>query len=255
MAELPDLPLDDLRGPGPGLLVVGRMPGDLDGVDDGRERVAELVGEHGQELVLAPIRLPELVLDPPQLGDVRERGDEADHRAPRVRDRARAEQQAVALPIAAFEADLGAADRLAGEDPADPGRRRGLVVGAFRPGTGAEREGRVEGEADRVPAAEPPRGGPGADQRARAVADDDGVDRLLQDRARQPFRRRHLGQPPLVGEVGDDQADDVRLLVEPLAVRCTGTTTPSLRSSSASPRPSGRRAMTSSRTGREEVAM
>ena len=50
---------------------------ELDGVADGGERVAQLVGEHGQELVLAAVGLrqlgepsPELLLQPLPLGDV-----------------------------------------------------------------------------------------------------------------------------------------------------------------------------------------
>jgi hypothetical protein len=57
--ELPGLPLDD--GPGPDQGWVGRPAGpeDLDRVLDGGQRVAQLVGQDGQKLVLLPVGLPQ----------------------------------------------------------------------------------------------------------------------------------------------------------------------------------------------------
>src|SRR5260370_875869 len=43
---------------------------DLNGIADGGERVAELVGEHGQKLVLAPVRLAQRLLGALPLRDV-----------------------------------------------------------------------------------------------------------------------------------------------------------------------------------------
>ena len=43
-----------------------------DGVADRRERVAQLVGEHRQELVLPPVGLPERLLGSLPVGDVRD---------------------------------------------------------------------------------------------------------------------------------------------------------------------------------------
>ena len=51
--ELPDLPLDDLAAPV--LDVLGlRVHQELDGVGDRGQRIAQLMGQHGQELVLPP---------------------------------------------------------------------------------------------------------------------------------------------------------------------------------------------------------
>ena len=47
-----------------------RPPGELHGVADGGERVAELVGEHREELVLAAVRFFQGLLDSFPLGDV-----------------------------------------------------------------------------------------------------------------------------------------------------------------------------------------
>jgi hypothetical protein len=51
---------------------------DLDGVPDGSEGIPQLVGEGGQELVLAPVGLAQGVLDPFLVRDVHARPDVAD---------------------------------------------------------------------------------------------------------------------------------------------------------------------------------
>ena len=56
--ELSHLPLDDVARPVAALLVGGQLE-DGHGVVDGGERVAELVGQHGQELILAAVVLAE----------------------------------------------------------------------------------------------------------------------------------------------------------------------------------------------------
>ena len=67
-------------------LAVGRsrLLDDLDGVQDRRQRVAQLVGQHGQELVLAPVGVPQLLLGPLPLGDVLAGADHADRLARRA---------------------------------------------------------------------------------------------------------------------------------------------------------------------------
>ena len=67
--ELPDLPLDDVAGPVAALLVGGHLE-DGHGVVDRGERVAQLVGEHRQELVLVAVVLAEGLGLPLPLGEV-----------------------------------------------------------------------------------------------------------------------------------------------------------------------------------------
>jgi hypothetical protein len=50
------LPFDGLASLRAGCIVVLRQPQDLQGIADGRERIAELMGQGGQEFILAPSR-------------------------------------------------------------------------------------------------------------------------------------------------------------------------------------------------------
>ena len=56
-----DLPLDDAAGLLDDRVVGPHLPQDAQGVEDGRERVAELVGQQGHELFLAPVGLGQAV--------------------------------------------------------------------------------------------------------------------------------------------------------------------------------------------------
>ena len=73
--ELLRLPADHLAGPGELLVGAGRL-GDLHGAVDRGQGVAQLVGEHGEELVLAAVVLAELLVEPGVLdGDAGHLGD------------------------------------------------------------------------------------------------------------------------------------------------------------------------------------
>ena len=58
-SEVPALAFDDVDAPGGVAHLAGRLAEDGDGVADRGERIAELVGQHRQELVLAAIGLAE----------------------------------------------------------------------------------------------------------------------------------------------------------------------------------------------------
>ena len=60
--EVRDLPLDDLAHPGDARVVRRHLVEHLRGRDDRRERIAQLVRQHREELVLAPVRFLELLL-------------------------------------------------------------------------------------------------------------------------------------------------------------------------------------------------
>ena len=60
--ELPDLPVDDRLGPSRLLAAGHGAVEDVEAVLDGRERVAQFVGEDGQELVLVPVGLAQFLV-------------------------------------------------------------------------------------------------------------------------------------------------------------------------------------------------
>ena len=69
--HLPKLPFHDVAGLRPcPCVALSREPHDLEGVAEGAERAAQLVGEGGQELVLVTVGLPQGLLDADALGDV-----------------------------------------------------------------------------------------------------------------------------------------------------------------------------------------
>ena len=65
--QVGDLPLDDLPGPLRLLAAGHRAAEDVEAVSDRRERIAQLVGEHRQELGLAPVGLGQGLPGPKQL--------------------------------------------------------------------------------------------------------------------------------------------------------------------------------------------
>jgi hypothetical protein len=68
--ELPHLPLDDIARPVAALLVGGQLE-DGHRIIDGGERVTKLMGQHGQELILAAVTLAEGLGLPLPFGEVR----------------------------------------------------------------------------------------------------------------------------------------------------------------------------------------
>jgi hypothetical protein len=123
------LPVEDVARARGHLLGNAWSPEQVGGVEHGAERVAQLVGQHGQELVLALVGLPErqhhltqLLLRPPPLGDVPAHPDQ-----PLGHTGGTAQE----APVRFHPAHLaGRAD-----DPVDD-----VVVGAFldRPGDGRQ---------------------------------------------------------------------------------------------------------------------
>src|SRR6185295_19576796 len=111
--EVDDLPLDGLASPRP--LLVGGSEGahDVEAGADRRQWVAQLVAEHGQELVLAPAGLAERRLGPFAIGDVAvdpRRPHEATHR---VADRREGEGDVEPLAVLAHPRGLEGLDPLA----------------------------------------------------------------------------------------------------------------------------------------------
>ena len=107
----------------------------LHGVADGRERVPQLVGEHGQELVLAAVGLAEgdeqafpLRLDLPALRDVQERADAAARPPLLVEQRRHALEQLQDGPVVEDDVDLHVA---LGDAPGRRGLHRQLVDPKF----------------------------------------------------------------------------------------------------------------------------
>ena len=89
--HVPDLPPDHLAGHRRGLGVVRGQAEDLDGAEDGRHGIAQLVRQHRQEFVLAPIGLLQLreragpfAFQLPAMGVVGDDRHAAVHAAPRV---------------------------------------------------------------------------------------------------------------------------------------------------------------------------
>ena len=68
--HVPELPLHHGPGLGDGVGVAGREPHHLQAVAERGQRVAQLVGQQGEELVLPPVLLPQGVLHPPPFRDV-----------------------------------------------------------------------------------------------------------------------------------------------------------------------------------------
>ena len=96
------------------LLVVGRRRvQDLDGVEDRRQRIAQLVRQHRQELVLAAIGLAQLLLGALALGDVLAGADACGSacRRRRARSRSRCAAAAPSRPAARCESPTRTARR------------------------------------------------------------------------------------------------------------------------------------------------
>ncbi len=122
-----ELPLHHVPGLGDGVGVAGREPHHLQAVAQRGQRVAQLVGQQREELVLAAVRLPERLLGPLPLGDVAGDLRRPDDAAVAVADRG--DRQGDVEPAAV----LGHADRLEVLDPlpaAEPRQDRALLVDA-----------------------------------------------------------------------------------------------------------------------------
>ena len=83
--HVPELPLHHVAGLGDGVGVARRQPHHLQAVADRGERVAQLVGEQREELVLPPVGLLQRLLGPLPVGDVVRQPEDADRRGPRRR--------------------------------------------------------------------------------------------------------------------------------------------------------------------------
>ena len=84
MFELPDLTLDDAAGLLLKRVFIRLQPQQVDGVQDWRQRVAQLVAEHGQKFIFAPVQISQrlgllecLALQPTAFGNVIKAGDGA----------------------------------------------------------------------------------------------------------------------------------------------------------------------------------
>ena len=114
--QLPALPLDDLSR-APGLLAARRRQSEqVRGVDDGGQRVAELVGEHRQELGLPAVRVTERLRRAVLLGDVEEGGHRPRHLPLTFPQRGCAAQEVPPLAGRGDEVHLGVPDLPAGGD-------------------------------------------------------------------------------------------------------------------------------------------
>jgi hypothetical protein len=82
--QMDDLPLDDFLRPTYPRLGRFQAGEDMGGVADRRQRVAQLVAEHGEKLILAPVRLDQGLLGQLELADVLGGAETAEHPSRRV---------------------------------------------------------------------------------------------------------------------------------------------------------------------------
>ncbi len=169
---------------------------DLDRGPDRRERIAKLVREDREELVLVAIGFAEPVNGRAPLGDVGHRNDAAARHPVRIGDGPGAQQHRRVGDAGAAQVVLGAA-----HGPVQRGRE------VRRPAVGFEWEALGERQQQRVLAAKLERRSARADHAPVEIAEHDRVDGLLEDRAFERLRRDHRLVGLLPREVRDDQAD------------------------------------------------
>ncbi len=121
--HVPDLPLDHVAGELDQRRVVGRLPQDVDRVEHRGQGVAQLVGEHGEELILAAVGVGQLLgltaelhLELLAIGGVADHLGEALELAPLVaqggHDRTSPESRPVATDLPLLARHLAAGRRL-----------------------------------------------------------------------------------------------------------------------------------------------
>jgi hypothetical protein len=222
-----DLPLDDVPRPGPRRGVAAAHH--FHGVQHRRQRVAQLVGQHGQELVFALVGLADLAVEPgvvqrpgglagvqlhqpgvPRRGAVRavEEGDGGAGRLAAARPQRRGRQgphAGAAGRLAVGRERRGGLHVLDGENPAggirqrQGGRLRGLPLPQANGGHGARRPGLAVGHHEHGPGRPEQLGDRGQHLPPHLGR----LQRLGQPRA-EPVQQRHVGQlgGQLVAEPG-----------------------------------------------------